>query len=163
VQYINVKQNLQNTRTKHLYVTNKLYEPPTQICIWFTNYQNKQLYIPNKLYELLEHICIRVEQILQTIKKTFICTKQIIWTTRTNIYTCRINFTTNRTKYFYVPNKLYKLQICIDVEQLLQTVETKNLYVSKKLYELMKGTNIHRGYNKYLKENNKYVKWITNN
>jgi hypothetical protein len=40
----------------------------------------------------------------------------------------------------YVPNKSYELseQICMCVDQILQTTRTKNLYVPNKLYELSK-------------------------
>jgi hypothetical protein len=49
----------------------------------------------NKLYELSKYICICVEQILQTTREIFVRTEQIIWTVGTNMYTCQ--------------NKLYQL------------------------------------------------------
>jgi hypothetical protein len=56
MQYIIVEQNLQTTRTKHLYVPNKLYELSEQQCIRVEQIIQtsiaKHLYVPNKLYEL---------------------------------------------------------------------------------------------------------------
>jgi hypothetical protein len=56
-------------------------------------------------------------------------------------------------------------QICIQVEQILQNTETNNLYVPNKVYELTQQIIeeeqiFTEGKNKYLKENNKYVKKI---
>jgi hypothetical protein len=56
-------------------------------------------------------------------------------------------------------------QICIHVEQILQTTEINNLYIPNKVYELTQQIIeeeqiFTEGKNKYLKENNKYVKKI---
>jgi hypothetical protein len=56
-------------------------------------------------------------------------------------------------------------QICIHVKQILQTTEINNLYIPNKVYELTQQIIeeeqiFTEGKNKYLKENNKYVKKI---
>jgi hypothetical protein len=113
VHYIIVKHNLHTTRTKHLYVPNKLYELSEQICIRIEQIlqtiKTKHLYVPNKLYELLEQICIRVEQ---TIKTKHLYVSNTLYELSEQICICA------RTKHLYVPNTLYELseqiRICVE-------------------------------------------------
>jgi hypothetical protein len=108
------RTNYVNCRNKYVYVSK--IRQTTRI---------KHLYVPNNLYELSKQICT------------------IIWTIRTNLYTCRMNSKNNRTKHLY-PKKLHELQeqICIYGETNSRNYRNKTIYTYKQII-WTHGTNMY--------------------